>query len=140
MKNHAPLFKLITSHHLPHPLACVWSNMSQLTGHNLKLFTMNYNLKIENTVSPSKFKEAQGIESIDVKENPQKKGSYFMTDEVGNLIGGVSEELVKRSASGESVTPVISWVTPLNEDGTPSAEPFFLLHRKGEGAQTIFSL
>ena len=99
-----------------------------------------FKLDIQNTVSPEKYKNSIGATELNIKENPKSPGKFFMVNEAGVQVGGVSPELVKAVQANEDVTPVVSWVTPLDDAGNPSAESFFLLHRRGEGAKTIFKL
>ena len=67
--------------------------------------------------------------TITVKENPKKAGSFFMCNSADVVIGAVSSK-VKQGFD----KPVISEVS----DGTSK---FFLLHNKGEGgAATIMTL
>ena len=63
---------------------------------------------------------------VDIIKSP-KTGKYFMSDDAGRAIGGVSEAVVDALGNGENFTPVVSLVT------TPEGASFYLMHKTGEG-------
>ena len=87
----------------------------------------------ENSQTVSQLAE-QGI-YVEIKKN-KKTGKLFMTDEAGNVLGAIADNLVSEiSKSGKLDN---SWII---SDFTPddAEESFKLMHVKGEGAPTIAS-
>lgn len=78
-------------------------------------------LKFIETLSVAEFKAQQGVEKLEIKQNPQTGKCFFV---YGIETGAVSEKFNK----GELTDPVISKVVS-PEDG----ELFFMLHQRGEG-------
>ena len=67
---------------------------------------------------------------IDIIKSP-KTGKYFMSDDAGRAIGGVSEAVVDALGNGENITPIVSLVT------TPEGASFYLMHKNGEGSRPV---
>lgn len=79
------------------------------------------------TMTVEKFKEEAGINTIDVKENPNT-GKLFMVDDAGNVIGAVASNI---KDAGDLIDPVISLVNRPDEAGREDLE-FPLLHNKSD--------
>lgn len=94
----------------------------------------DYNLTHHARYSVSQFNKEAGIDSIDVLPADGNKGTGFMVDNVGNSLGAVSKAVMDAISTGEEFTPVISIVTV---DDQPDAQPFFLMHKRGEGKASV---
>ena len=83
-------------------------------------------LKFIETLSVAEFKAQQGVEKLEVKQNPQTGKCFFV---YGFETGAVSTKV----KNGQLTDPVVSKVVS-PEDG----EVFYMLHQRGEGcAPTI---
>ena len=83
-------------------------------------------LKFVETLTIEEFKAKNGVETLEVKQNPQTGKCFFV---YGCETGAVSERFIL----GEITTPVISQVC-----SPATGEMFYLLHQKGEeGAPTL---
>ena len=78
-------------------------------------------LKFIETLSVQEFKSLQGVEKIEIKQNPRTGKCFFV---YGIETGSVSEKFNR----GELSDPVISKVVS-PEDG----DMFYMLHQRGEG-------
>lgn len=93
-----------------------------------------YNLTHHARYSVSQFNKEAGIDSLDVLPADGTKGTGFMVDNVGNSLGAVSKAVMDAISTGEEFTPVISIVTV---DDQPDGQPFFLMHKRGEGKAPV---
>ena len=78
-------------------------------------------LKFIETLSVAEFKSQQGVEKIEVKQNPHTGKCFFV---YGFETGPVSDKFKDGSLTDPVVSKVVS-----PEDG----EMFFMLHQRGEG-------
>jgi len=87
------------------------------------------NLKFIETFSVAEFKAKNGVEKINVKQNPQTGKCFFV---YGCETGAVSDKFLH----GKITIPVISQVC-----SPDTGNMFYLLHQKGEGgAMTLATL
>lgn len=89
---------------------------------------MNNNLEFLETLTVEQFKRAQGVERIDVKQNPNT-GKLFFT--FGAKTGAVS---VKGIPSKPMLSLVKGEATKQNPDGK-----FWMLHEEGNGGAPVLA-
>ena len=85
-------------------------------------------LKFIETLSVAEFKAQQGVEKIEIKQNPKTGKCFFV---YGIETGSVSEKFNR----GELNDPVISKVVS-PEDG----DMFYMLHQRGEGGAPTLAI
>lgn len=95
-----------------------------------------YGLEHLKRYSVSQFLREVDAEQIDVLES-NTPGKYFFVDDAGNVLGAVSTRLMEAHDNGEEVTPIVSLVQPTDGD---EEDQFFLLHKKGEGKESLMTL
>lgn len=91
---------------------------------------MEKNLIFGDSFTIEEFKSLQKTETIQVKENPLKPGSLFMTNSKNKVIGAVSSKALE---AGGITKPLVTEVT------TPEGSTFFLLHQMGEGGAKVIA-
>ena len=88
---------------------------------------MESNLKFIKTWEVAQFKAQQGIEKLEVKQNPHTGKVFFV---YGFETGACSRKV----ETGELTIPVISEVC-----SAETGDIFLLLHQKGEGGATTLA-
>ena len=88
---------------------------------------MESNLKFIETWEVAQFKAQQGVEKLEVKQNPHTGKVFFV---YGFETGACS----KKVETGELTIPVISEVCSAD-----TGDIFLLLHQKGEGGATTLA-
>src|SRR5690554_1452273 len=96
----------------------------------------DYGLEHLKRYSVSQFLKEVDSQEIQVLES-NTAGKYFFVDDAGNVLGAVSTRLMEDQENGEEVPPVVSLVQPLDGD---EEDQFFLLHKKGEGKESLMTL
>lgn len=90
---------------------------------------MERKLKFLSTMSVAEFKSKQGVEVLEVKQNPSTGKCFFV---YGCETGACSEKFQR----GEVTLPVVSQVC-----SPETGDMFYMLHQKGEGgAMTLATL
>lgn len=84
-------------------------------------------LKFIETLSVAEFKAQQGVEKIEVKQNPQTGKCFFV---YGMQTGAVSDKFL----SGGITCPVISQVC-----SPETGDMFYMLHQKGDGGAPVLA-
>lgn len=84
-------------------------------------------LKFIETLSVAEFKAQQGVEKIEVKQNPQTGKCFFV---YGMQTGTVSDKFL----SGGITCPVISQVC-----SPETGDMFYMLHQKGDGGAPVLA-
>lgn len=95
-----------------------------------------YGLEHLKRYSVAQFLNEVQAEQIDVLES-NTPGKFFFVDDAGNVLGAVSTRLMEAHDNGEEVTPIVSLVQPVDGD---EEDQFFLLHKKGEGKESLMTL
>lgn len=85
-------------------------------------------LKFIETLSVAEFKAQQGVEKLEVKQNPQTGKCFFV---YGLQTGAVSDKFLK----GGITNPVISQVC-----SPETGDMFYMLHQKGDGGATVLAV